>query len=261
MSDAVSALLGDSFLIAYAMLGAAALHPSAGQLGQPAREERDGSSRLVVTLLVLASLVAPAVLFGQALAGRVSNGIAIAIASAQLTLLVGARVSYLLRRVQRQAERLRELTLEDALTGLPNRRALDAYLGETLPRARRSAHPVSVALIDLDRFKLFNDEYGHLAGDQLLKSVASAWSGVIRETDMLARLGGEEFVLVLPGADLLQAEAVLHKLRACAPLGQTFSAGLASWDSEVLPEELIRAADGAMYAAKRAGRDRIALAN
>jgi diguanylate cyclase (GGDEF)-like protein len=115
-------------------------------------------------------------------------------------------------------------------------------------------------MIDLDHFKRFNDEYGHLAGDQLLKSAASAWTNQIRETDMLARIGGEEFVLVLPDADLDDAEPIVAKLRAITPLGQTFSAGVARWDSSQLPDELLRAADAALYAAKSGGRARTAVA-
>jgi diguanylate cyclase (GGDEF)-like protein len=259
-SDAVAALLSEPFLIAFVLLGAGALHRSADLLSVRAPDEGDRGPWLLLALLTAGSLVAPAVLLTEALSGRVADGIAIAVCATLVALLVAARVAHLLRRVQRQAASLRELTLADPLTGLPNRRALDAYLEDALARAARSQQPISVALIDLDHFKRFNDEYGHAAGDQLLKSAASAWTSQIRCTDMLARIGGEEFVLVLPDADLGNAEAVVAKLRAIMPLGETFSAGVARWDYNQLADELLRAADAALYAAKRGGRDRTALA-
>ncbi|HLJ04471.1 MAG TPA: GGDEF domain-containing protein [Solirubrobacteraceae bacterium] len=249
-------LLAEPFLLAYALLGAAALHRSSRGFADPARDSGERMSRSLLASLTLASLVAPTLLAAESLAGRVTDGIAIALCSAQLSALVVARTAYLLRHVQRQSERLRDLALEDPLTGLPNRRALQAYLGDVLARARREGRPICIALLDLDRFKHFNDEYGHAAGDHLLKAASAAWKGQVRTSDMLARVGGEEFVLVLPDADIEQAAAVVGKLREATPLAQKFSSGLCQWDGEALPEELLGAADTAMYAAKRAGGDR-----
>jgi diguanylate cyclase (GGDEF)-like protein len=260
VSDTVSALLGVPFLLAYVLLGAAALHSSSAELRAPAEGGDEGMSRTLLASLTIASLIAPAILAFQALSGRVTDGLAIAICSAQLMMLVIARMSYLLGHVQRQATRLRELALEDELTGLPNRRALETYLSGALQRARRDGRPLSLAMLDLDHFKRFNDEYGHVAGDHLLKSLAAAWLKEIRTTDLLARIGGEEFVLVLPGAAADQAGEIVAKLRDATPLGQTFSAGLAEWDTEALPEDLMKSADGALYEAKRAGRNRVRVA-
>jgi diguanylate cyclase (GGDEF)-like protein len=249
-------LMAEPFLIAYALIGAAALHNSSREFAIPARDGGERMSRALLGSLTVASLVAPIILAVEAAQGKVTDGIAIAIGSAQLSALVVARTAYLLRHVQRQSERLRDLALEDPLTGLPNRRALQSYLADALARARRDRHPISVALLDLDRFKLFNDEYGHGAGDHLLKSAAAAWKEQIRASDMLARMGGEEFVLVLPDADVEQATAVVEKLRAVTPLAQKFSSGVCEWDGDALPEELLQCADAAMYSAKRAGGDR-----
>jgi diguanylate cyclase (GGDEF)-like protein len=257
VSNVGQTLFAEPSVLGYVLLAAAALHTSTKELEDPAREDGERMSRLLLASLMLASLVAPAILAGQAVVGRVTDGVAIAVCSAQLTVLVIARMSYLLRHMQRQSARLRELALEDALTGLPNRRALQTYLAHALQRARREARPLSLAIMDVDHFKRFNDEYGHPAGDQLLKSAAATWGRQVRSTDMLARVGGEEFVLVLPDADIDQASALLEKLRARMPLGQTFSAGVAQWDGQALPDELIKWADDAMYQAKRAGRDRI----
>jgi diguanylate cyclase (GGDEF)-like protein len=259
-SNAVDTLLSEPFLAAFVLLGAGALHRSAGSLSARAPDEGDRGPWMVLALLTAGSLIAPAVLLKEALAGHVTDGIAIAACATLVAMLVAARVAHLLRRVQRQAASLRELTLADPLTGLPNRRALDGYLGDALARSQRSQQPISVALIDLDHFKRFNDRYGHAAGDQLLKAAASAWTNEIRRTDMLARIGGEEFVLVLPDADVSDAEAVVAKLRAITPHGETFSAGITRWDYRQLPDELLRVADAALYAAKRGGRNRTSLA-
>ncbi|MEV0129908.1 GGDEF domain-containing protein [Dactylosporangium sp. NPDC050688] len=127
-------------------------------------------------------------------------------------------------------------------------------------RARRDGAGLAVAMIDLDHFKRFNDEYGHPAGDRLLKSAAAAWSDQLRGTDHLARYGGEEFIALLPGADPGAAVQVLRRLMTVTPLGQTFSAGLAQWDGVETSDELVARADAALYKAKRGGRDRVEVA-
>ncbi|HXD21961.1 MAG TPA: diguanylate cyclase, partial [Gemmatimonadaceae bacterium] len=250
-------LCGLGVVAGYALLGAAALHPSSRDLGTGLPSNGERMSRPLLAMLSLASLVAPAVLLVQAIGGHVRDGVAIAICSAQLTALVIARMGFLLRQIQRQSAKLRDLALEDPLTGLPNRRALQAHLTTSLELARRHSQPLSLVMLDLDHFKRFNDEFGHLAGDHLLKSAAAAWSGQLRAIDMLARVGGEEFVLALPNTCVREAEVVLSRLQSVTPLGQTFSAGVAAWDGVALHEELIRAADDAMYRAKRHGRNRI----
>ena len=111
-----------------------------------------------------------------------------------------------------------------------NRRALDDELHLALLNARRDAAPVAVAILDLDRFKAYNDTHGHAAGDQLLKGACAAWSGALRGGDVLARFGGEEFVVVLPGCAAADAAALVDRLRRQAPSGQTCSAGVAAWN-------------------------------
>lgn len=251
------AAINTVFIAGYALLGAAALHPSARDVGASPPSTSERLSGRLLAMLTLASLVAPGVLAAEAISGRVKDGVAIAICSAQLTGLVIARMGFLLRQLQRQTAKLRDLSLEDPLTGLPNRRALQAHLANSLELARRHSQPLSLAMLDLDHFKRFNDEFGHIAGDHLLKSVASAWSGQLRAIDMLARVGGEEFVLVLPNATVREAEIVLSRLQGVTPLGQTFSAGIAAWDGVALHEELVRCADDAMYRAKHNGRNRV----
>lgn len=249
-------VLNEPFVAAYALVGAAALHPSARELETKAQQTGERVSRTLLMLLTAASLVAPGVLAAQAVQGRVTDGIAIAICSVQLTVLVIARMGFMLSQLQQQSAKLRDLALEDPLTGLPNRRALQTHLASSLERARRENQPLALVLLDLDHFKRFNDEFGHVAGDHLLKSAAAAWSGELRAVDMIARVGGEEFVVVLPSTSATDAEAVVSRLQGVTPVGQTFSAGIAEWDGQALFEELVQNADEAMYQAKRHGRNR-----
>jgi diguanylate cyclase (GGDEF)-like protein len=146
----------------------------------------------------------------------------------------------------------------DELTGLANRRTWDEELPKELARAKRSGSPIAVAILDLDHFKLYNDTFGHPAGDRLLRAVAAGWVSRLRETDLLARYGGEEFGLVLPDCDIAAAHHVLDELRLCMPDGSTCSIGVACWDGRESGEALVSRADAALYEAKRAGRDRVA---
>ncbi len=153
-------------------------------------------------------------------------------------------------------ETLRRTARNDALTGLPNRRAWDDDLKREMVRARRTARPLVVALLDLDHFKVYNDTYGHQAGDLMLKEAAAAWRSQLREVDVLARWGGEEFGVLLPDCSLDDAREVLRRLRAATPGGQTCSAGATSWQPDDSTDTLTARADQALYAAKTAGRDR-----
>ena len=153
--------------------------------------------------------------------------------------------------------RLDELTRTDELTGLPNRRAWDELLTHELAVAERHDKRLSVAMLDLDFFKAYNDKHGHLAGDRLLRAAAAIWQTTLRATDVLARWGGEEFALLLPGCDADGAAALIERLRGSLPDGVTFSAGVVSSDGTDAPRTLIDAADQALYQAKAGGRDRV----
>ncbi|HEX3562081.1 MAG TPA: GGDEF domain-containing protein, partial [Solirubrobacterales bacterium] len=145
----------------------------------------------------------------------------------------------------------------DDLTGLLNRRAWDEELGRELSRADRNGAALCVGILDLDRFKQYNDAHGHQAGDRFLKQTAGAWSQALRAGDILARYGGEEFAIALPGTNLDRAGQMLDRLRESLPEGQTCSAGVCRWDGEESAEKLTARADTALYAAKDAGRDRV----
>ncbi len=152
--------------------------------------------------------------------------------------------------------RLDSMARHDALTGAANRRSWDDELPRYLARARRDLEPVCVAMLDLDHFKAFNDIQGHQRGDLLLRQVVEAWRQELREVDFLARYGGEEFALALPSCALDGALAIVDRLRAVTPGGQTCSAGVACWDGEESADGLVARADAALYQAKVAGRDR-----
>ena len=250
------ALLQMVFLAAYALMGLAATHPSMGYLTQP---DTGGRSRLglaMIAVLTTVALIAPTLLMVEAARHHVTDGVAIAVGSMVLFLLVILRMALLYRQVVEQADTLQRLSEVDALTGLFNRRALTAVLPRALERARREGTPFALAMIDLDHFKRFNDRYGHPTGDRLLEEAAREWLAQLRCNDFLGRYGGEEFVLGLPGTAVDAAVDVVARLHDATPQRQTFSAGLAIWDGIETGDELVARADAALYEAKRAGRNR-----
>jgi diguanylate cyclase (GGDEF)-like protein len=172
--------------------------------------------------------------------------------------------------VTRLTGELRRMSRHDSLTGLLNRRAMEELLFAQVQRSVRAREPFAVMMLDLDHFKHVNDRYGHAVGDMALKHVAKLLRGSVREVDSLARFGGEEFVVLMPGASLAQAQPIAERLRErlCAtPLmaAQTtvplsISIGIAQWrdGSEDLSQLLVRA-DTALFQAKDQGRNRVVL--
>jgi diguanylate cyclase (GGDEF)-like protein len=167
-----------------------------------------------------------------------------------------ARMAALTADREQMLVRLRALAATDPLTGAGNRRAWDGWLAAALARADAHAARVAVAMLDLDHFKAYNDAFGHGRGDDLLVAAVREWQAVLRPTDKLARFGGEEFAVLLPECSLAEALAVIERLRAATPEGQTCSVCLAEYDGTQTADELVRCADTALYEAKLAGRDR-----
>ena len=167
--------------------------------------------------------------------------------------------------------RLHEDSIRDPLTKLYNRRFMDETLHRELLRAKRAGQPVSVIILDIDKFKQVNDEYGHDAGDQVLVELADQLTRSVRDEDIVYRYGGEEFVIILPGAGLdtareraLSVSRDVRRVRvetAKAPIRMTISAGVATYPEHGETKEMLLAqADKALYLAKQSGRDRIELA-
>lgn len=155
------------------------------------------------------------------------------------------------------ATRMRKLSATDPLTGLPNRRAWEDALARELPRAGRRGSQLCVAIIDLDQFKALNDVSGHQAGDRLLKEASAGWTERLRDSDVLARYGGDEFGLILPECGLAQACEIVDRLRRSGPTDSTCSAGIAWWQPGESPAALVSRADAALYKAKAQGRDQV----
>lgn len=169
---------------------------------------------------------------------------------------LGWLLADLLRRRLALLGQLRTLADTDGLTGIANRRRWDEALPRALNLAQLRAEPLAVALLDLDHFKAYNDRHGHLLGDELLRQIGAALRAATRSHDVVARYGGEEFGLLLPNCDLDGATALLARVRAGLPGGQTFSAGVTVSDGHEPPETVLERADQALYRAKQAGRDR-----
>jgi diguanylate cyclase (GGDEF)-like protein len=151
--------------------------------------------------------------------------------------------------------RLEVRSTTDALTGLPNRRAWDQTLPVLLDSARRTGTPLTVAVAALDPPRRYDDTLGHRAGDDLLRRFAGHCTGAVRDPDLVARWGGEEFTLALPACSVEHATRVLERVRTDVPDGQTCSVGFAVWDGAEGPAELLARADAALYRARSLGRD------
>jgi len=174
------------------------------------------------------------------------------------------------RELSDELTRVRLLSLTDELTGLPNRRAFMRRLEDEVARVQRYGFPLSFILIDMDHFKAVNDEYGHAAGDEVLRVYSKNILSIFRHHDMVARYGGEEFAVLLPNTDSDGAVRALNKVRRRARETRwqsngtvsdvpTFSAGVSLYKSGESASAFIERADKALYRAKRLGRNRIEL--
>jgi PAS domain S-box-containing protein/diguanylate cyclase (GGDEF)-like protein len=163
---------------------------------------------------------------------------------------------YFISQIQDISERkraqgeLEHLAHHDALTGLPNRRAWDAELARAIACAEHSGQPLAVAVIDLNGFKEINDGHGHDAGDRLLKQAAGAWQAQLRGSDLLARVGGDEFAVLLPDCSDAQLDAIARRLKRAVPHAAGCGVGIARWNDGEAADELMRRADAALYADK-----------
>jgi len=172
-------------------------------------------------------------------------------------------------RLKEHIEHLTVLQGQDSLTGLANRRGFDQAMAMEVERSSRFKTPLTLCIMDLDNFKAVNDTHGHPCGDDVLKAVASVLQAEMRMIDTAARIGGEEFALLLPGTGQARALNLLQRIQSiiksteivcnAARLTMTMSMGVASYRGKLAPDpaRLVAEADKALYRAKRAGKDRI----
>ncbi|SDN42712.1 sensor domain-containing diguanylate cyclase [Vreelandella arcis] len=171
-------------------------------------------------------------------------------------------------RLKQANDRLEHLAHHDELTGILNRRAGLQCLEQELKRSSRYGSPLSVAMFDLDNFKAINDTHGHGVGDQILEEVTATVNQTLRETDIQIRLGGEEFLIIMPEVNAEDAQIAMERVRRVVgqtsftrqALTVTLSAGVASY-VEASTTRLLDHADKAMYQAKQSGRDRVVVAS
>lgn len=186
-----------------------------------------------------------------------------------MSVLAADRMRRLMRTASTQAETLQQHAFEDPLTGLANRRRWNEWLvhvqrshaaAQEAAASTGTAEPdmkVMLAIIDLDHFKKYNDQHGHMAGDLHLETVAKRWQEITPSHGLLARHGGEEFAVALPGHDLHQAQELLMQFLRLVPNGQTCSIGMTFWNPSNPVTAAMMTADRALYQAKDMGRNRV----
>ena len=239
-------------------------------------EKRDwwvwGYSIFVMLLLTFAvtALALPAIRQGAQTIFKI-NIVEVVLGLIALVVLFNVYVitqEILIKRLRRQlaekqghSDLLRNLAMVDPLTGLYNRRFAEQRLAAEVARSERKGHPLTVLTVDLNNFKQINDTYGHPAGDQVLLEFAARLNHVIRGSDLAVRLGGDEFLVLLPECTLEQLQLVLGRLGSLEVNWQgqkipvSFSAGWKEYEMGDRPEELLASADQALYARKRASRE------
>jgi len=192
---------------------------------------------------------------------RLDNGDQIKVGGAIFKYIAGGNVEALFH------EEIYRMTIFDGLTKIHNKRYLIDFLEREIARSRRYSSPLSLAMLDIDHFKTFNDKHGHQAGDYVLERVASTIASLVRREQLIARYGGEEFALVLPELDAVQVRGFCDSIRqrvasesyvfAGKTMRVTVSIGAAMLEEEMDRDELITAADAQLYDAKRSGRNRV----
>ncbi len=246
------------YLAALVLLAGAATAPGGGELVSPSDTDalvRPRALRLFA--LTVGVLTAPILLLLLSWDVGPTLTRVLSFATIIVILLALWRIRELLSTVDDQAVQLGQQARTDALTGLPNRRTLDYQLERAVRDADRVGTPLTVAMLDLDHFKEYNDTYGHQSGDALLTACARAWQDVAPLGSFLARYGGEEFALLLPGMDGESAEPHLDRLRRATPAPVTVSIGYFVRSAGATGDESLLRADHALYSAKASGRDRV----
>jgi len=181
-----------------------------------------------------------------------------------------ARIVEEVNELRNELDQVREEAMMDTLTRIANRKAFDLELEQVIFNSRQAKQPFCLLLADIDHFKQFNDTYGHLIGDKVLRFVAGTLKNHIKGNDMVARYGGEEFAIILPLTNVNGAKAIANQLREVIAHGElkdktkggsygkvTISIGITQFRASDLPNELIQRSDKALYLAKDRGRNRV----
>ena len=247
------------FLLSLVVLTASASAPGADAIDTPATRESSASSSGRVSGLTMGVLTIPVILLTV---GYTEDNAAVALLSAAAILvifLVLWRVRRLLAMVDAQSQQLATQARTDGLTGIANRRTLDYELERLDANPATTSAPLTVAMLDLDHFKEFNDEFGHRVGDDMLVQSARAWRQALDGTGFLARYGGEEFTILLPGFTVGEVRDLLEAVRRPRRTGRPSpSAPPSGWTPNGVRG--LDRADQALYRAKESGRDRLVIA-
>jgi diguanylate cyclase (GGDEF)-like protein len=245
------------FTMGLLLMAAAALSSDAASITRPelARDDRPIPTGRIIALAVAALSLSMVALFGIGVDQSLDFQV-LAAGAVVVIVLVGWRSVRLMLVVNVQRQLLDETARTDALTGLPNRRSWDYEVQRWDARATQAGHLLTVAILDLDHFKDYNDQHGHLAGDALLQDCARAWRDALPPEAYLARYGGEEFAAILPDTPATGARPVLERVRQATPT-VTVSIGYAEHRPNMTLTEVLADADAALYAAKQAGRNRV----
>lgn len=237
---------------------AAVLVPGAGRITHRERAvDHAEPGRIRLAWVSVGVLTAPVLLFVVLEGTSLVIARLLVVATIVVLVLALLRLRILLRTIDDQSRELARQARTDSLTGLPNRRAWDAALAETARTSDQDGTALTIAVLDLDFFKQFNDRHGHLAGDEHLMAFARAGTAVLAADGQMFRIGGEEFGVLVPARPGVDADALLGRVRLAVPAPETASMGVARRIFGENPFDAVQRADRALYAAKEAGRDRL----
>ncbi len=255
-SDAGTAVSEALYVAALVLLAGAATSPHAAELAVPVTAATARRASIRTSALTIGVLAPPLLMLVVEWPDEQSTTRFLTFASIAVILLTLLRIRGLIRVVEVQAAQLARQARTDALTGLPNRRTLDYELERTVSQCEATGSPLTVAMLDLDHFKDFNDEHGHQAGDALLAETARLWSAELPASAFLARYGGEEFALLLPGTSDAEALGLMERLRTVMrECSVSIGCALRADGDDAFT--VVHRADQALYEAKANGRDRV----